>query len=119
MNKLTLICISLLSFSAFSSPDKIASHEAYNHLNSLVTVCGQLSGVRKLRENIKLDVDGKYPNSNISFSFNSNIAKKLQKKWGGFNNTEGQTICASGVVEEVRGELQITLHHQRDIEIIK
>ncbi len=109
----------MLSFSAFSSPDKIDSHEAYNHLDSPVTVCGQLSDVRKLRENIKLDVDGKYPNANISFSVNSNIAKKLQKKWEGFNNTEAQTICASGVVEEVRGELQITLHHQRDIEIIK
>ena len=119
MNKLTLICIFLLSFSAFSSPDKIDSHEAYNHLDSPVTVCGQLSDVRKLRENIKLDVDGKYPNANISFSVNSNIAGKLKNKWGSFKNTEGQTICASGVVEEVRGELQITLHHQRDIEIIK
>lgn len=90
MNKLTLICISLLSYSAFSSPDKIASHEAYNHLNSLVTVCGQLSDVRKLRENIKLDVDGKYPNSNLSFSVNSHIAKKLQKSGEALKTQKGK-----------------------------
>jgi len=125
MNKIIpmrhLLLAILFSATAFvaSAQKTISSAGAKDHIGDSVTICGKVTGGKYLQNAANgptlLDVDGTYPNQQLTIVIFKADRDKLS--YAPETKLLDQQVCVTGKIQEYKGKPQIVVHAESQLKI--
>lgn len=86
---------------------KIDSSKSANHIGEEATVCGKVVEIKKISKGTYLNLGEKFPSQHIGILVWDSNQSGFTKKFGRLNTLQNKDVCASGLIESYRGNLQI------------
>jgi len=115
MRKLILLIIFTISTNILIAQNKLSIDSVRSHVGDSVTICSAVFGV-KATENITfINLGAAYPNSPLTLVIHT-------KDLVNFKNTpsslyENKKVCATGILKEYKGKIEIEITRPEEISI--
>jgi exonuclease VII large subunit len=97
--------------------ETITAKVARNYIGQSVKVCGTVSQLKDFSKGVYLNINGAFPNQDITFVLWSSSLNNVSEKFGAIRDLVGKKLCASGKVETYKNRLQISIESSFDLSL--
>ena len=97
--------------------ETITAKVARGYVGQSVKVCGTVSQLKDFSKGVYLNIDGVFPNQEITFVLWSSSINNVSEKFGSIRDLVGKKLCASGKVGTFKNRLQISIESSFDLSL--
>lgn len=95
--------------------ETITAKVARDYIGQSVKVCGTVSQLKDFSKGVYLNINGVFPNQEITFVLWSSSLNNVSQKFGSIRDLVGKQLCASGKVRTYKNRLQISIESSFDL----
>jgi hypothetical protein len=97
--------------------ETITAKVAGDYIGQTVKVCGTVFQLKDFSKGVYLNINGMFPNQDITFVLWSSSLNNVSQKFGSIRDLVGKNLCASGKVGTYKNRLQISIESSFDLSL--
>ncbi len=101
-----------------AAEERIEAHRSALHLGQSVLACGRVAQVSARNEVTYVNLDNPYPRQTLGLVIWRRDLPSYQARFGALPSLVGKSVCARGVIEQYRSNLQLVLRNPQSLNIM-